>query len=85
MSLGGSVSEAQNEAVKNCRNAGYVVVVSAGNDDGDACDKSPASAAEVNDLIIQGWGFQFKCDRGERGETGGGGGGEIMTLNFPRS
>ncbi|XP_030855043.1 uncharacterized protein LOC115929620 [Strongylocentrotus purpuratus] len=47
MSLGGSVSTSQNTAVKNCRNAGYVVVVSAGNDDGDACDKSPASAAEA--------------------------------------
>ncbi|XP_030834497.1 uncharacterized protein LOC115921294 [Strongylocentrotus purpuratus] len=47
MSLGGSVSTSQNTAVKNCRNAGYVVVVSAGNDDGDACDKSPASAPEA--------------------------------------
>eukprot|EP00057_Strongylocentrotus_purpuratus_P033423 XP_791363.3 PREDICTED: cuticle-degrading serine protease [Strongylocentrotus purpuratus] len=47
MSLGGSVSTAQNTAVKNCRNAGYVVVVSAGNDNGLACNKSPASAPEA--------------------------------------
>lgn len=44
MSLGGSYSSAQNDAVQNCRAAGHVVVVSAGNDNGDACNKSPASA-----------------------------------------
>ncbi|XP_041467762.1 aqualysin-1-like [Lytechinus variegatus] len=47
MSLGGSKSDAQNTAVKNCRDAGYIVVVSAGNDDDDACLKSPASAPEA--------------------------------------
>nr|XP_054759903.1 aqualysin-1-like [Lytechinus pictus] len=47
MSLGGSQSDAQNTAVKNCRNAGYIVVVSAGNNDGNACLKSPASAPEA--------------------------------------
>ncbi|XP_072166399.1 aqualysin-1-like [Diadema setosum] len=47
MSLGGSYSYSQNLAVKEARSSGIVVVVSAGNDDGNACDKSPASAPEA--------------------------------------
>lgn len=47
MSLGGSVSQAQNDAVAACHDAGFVVSVSAGNDNGDACNKSPASAPKV--------------------------------------
>ncbi|XP_071494150.1 aqualysin-1-like [Diadema antillarum] len=47
MSLGGSYSSSQNEAVKTARGEGIVVVVSAGNDDGNACNKSPASAPEA--------------------------------------
>ncbi|XP_071478425.1 aqualysin-1-like [Diadema antillarum] len=47
MSLGGSYSEAQNEAVTNTKNAGAVVVVAAGNSDTDACSSSPASAPDA--------------------------------------
>ena len=44
MSLGGSYSRALNDATNNAVRAGAYVVVSAGNDDVDACTKSPASA-----------------------------------------
>ena len=48
MSLGGSYSEALNEAVANLTEAGVHMVVSAGNDyAGDACSKSPASEASA--------------------------------------
>jgi subtilisin family serine protease len=47
MSLGGGFSNASNTAVQNAINAGITVVVSAGNENNDACDKSPASAPEV--------------------------------------
>lgn len=43
MSLGGAVSQAINSAVSGLIGTGVVVVVSAGNDSGDACSKSPAS------------------------------------------
>lgn len=44
MSLGGSQSNALNTAVENAVNAGVVFVVAAGNENTDACTKSPASA-----------------------------------------
>lgn len=47
MSLGGSVSSAKDTAVRNAVAAGVVVAVSAGNDDTDACNQSPARAPEA--------------------------------------
>lgn len=47
MSLGGGYSTASNTAISNAIAAGITVVVSAGNDNNDACDKSPASAPEA--------------------------------------
>ncbi|XP_071507994.1 aqualysin-1-like [Diadema antillarum] len=47
MSLGGSLSDSQNEAVANARNNNIVVVVAAGNDNANACNYSPASAPEA--------------------------------------
>jgi subtilisin family serine protease len=44
MSLGGPFSQSLNDAVTNLTSAGVTVVVSAGNDNGDACGQSPASA-----------------------------------------
>ena len=43
MSLGGSFSSSLNQVVTNVVNQGIPVVVSAGNDRGNACTKSPAS------------------------------------------
>jgi len=43
MSLGGSFDMAVNTAVQNSIAAGFVYVLSAGNDDADACGQSPAS------------------------------------------
>jgi len=45
MSLGGGWSQALNNAVNTCSSGGCPVVVAAGNDNWDACDYSPASAA----------------------------------------
>lgn len=47
MSLGGGLSAALNTATTNLSNSGVFVAVAAGNDDGDACTASPASAAGV--------------------------------------
>jgi serine protease len=47
MSLSGLTSEAVNTAVENVVAAGIVVVVAAGNDDRDACGRSPAGAQSV--------------------------------------
>lgn len=44
MSLGGSASSAIDSAVANLTNAKVTVVVAAGNDNGNACNKSPARA-----------------------------------------
>ncbi|CAD6517802.1 Subtilisin amylosacchariticus [metagenome] len=44
MSLGGSQSNALNTAVENAVSTGVVIVVAAGNENTDACSKSPASA-----------------------------------------
>ncbi|KAG9245090.1 protease [Calycina marina] len=45
MSLGGSKSTAMNNAILALTNAGIIVVVAAGNEDQDAANDSPASAA----------------------------------------
>lgn len=47
LSLGGGYSEAQNDAVEAAVSAGVTMVVAAGNDDKDACNYSPASAASA--------------------------------------
>ena len=47
MSVGGQVSAAKNAAVANAVASGLTVVVSAGNDNKDACTRSPASAPEA--------------------------------------
>jgi len=47
MSLGGGYSSAENLAVKSAHEAGVVVVAAAGNDNGNACGYSPASAPEA--------------------------------------
>ena len=47
MSLGGGVSSSLNTAVNNSVDAGVVWAVAAGNDNADACTKSPASAAKA--------------------------------------
>ncbi|XP_072037380.1 extracellular serine proteinase-like [Amphiura filiformis] len=44
MSLGGSYSQSQNDAVEKLTNMGIVVSVAAGNANSDACEESPASA-----------------------------------------
>ena len=44
MSLGGSRSRSENDAVEAAIRSGVSFAVSAGNDNGDACSKSPASA-----------------------------------------
>jgi len=47
MSLGGGFSTALNAAVKALNNGGVPTVVAAGNDNGNACTKSPASEPDV--------------------------------------
>ena len=47
MSLGGGFSQATNDAVQRMVNAGVTVVVAAGNDNANACNYSPASAASA--------------------------------------
>lgn len=47
MSLGGGVSSALNTAVNNSVSAGVVWAVAAGNENSDACTRSPASAASA--------------------------------------
>jgi len=47
MSLGGGFSQAENDAVNNAVAAGVVFAVAAGNENTDACTKSPASAANA--------------------------------------
>lgn len=47
MSLGGGYSSIVNSAVNNLANSGVFVAVAAGNNQGDACSTSPASAANV--------------------------------------
>ncbi|ADO75261.1 S8 family serine peptidase [Stigmatella aurantiaca] len=47
MSLGGSASDALDQAIRNSIAAGVVYAVAAGNDSGDACSKSPARTAEA--------------------------------------
>ena len=58
LSLGASVSNTFDQAINNLHNAGYVVVVSAGNYAGDACNQSPArvplaitvGSSDINDV-----------------------------------
>jgi subtilisin family serine protease len=47
MSLGGSFSQIENDAVAAAFLEGVVVVVAAGNEASDACLKSPASAPQA--------------------------------------
>jgi serine protease len=47
MSLGGGASTATDDAVARMTNAGVTVVVAAGNDNGNACNYSPARAASA--------------------------------------
>merc|ERR1711937_736471 len=47
MSLGGGFSQSLNTAVKNLHEDGVLTAVAAGNDNGDACTKSPASEPAV--------------------------------------
>jgi len=47
LSLAGEYSEALNDAMRNARKAGVVVVVAAGNEGQDACKLSPASSKYV--------------------------------------
>ena len=47
LSLGGGFSTTTNTAVNNLATAGVLVVVAAGNENQDACNVSPASAANV--------------------------------------
>ena len=51
MSLGGPKSTAMNEAVNKLFESGVTVSVAAGNNDGDACHYSPASAKKVNTIF----------------------------------
>ena len=50
MSLGGGFSNAVNDAVDRLYSAGIVVSVAAGNENSDACRKSPASATNVREV-----------------------------------
>ena len=52
MSLGGGVSTAMNDVIKEMFDAGIVVCVAGGNDNDDACLGSPAMAPEVNCLYL---------------------------------
>jgi subtilisin family serine protease len=47
LSFGGAFSQAINQMVSFCSNAGIHVVVSAGDGSGDACKTSPASAPQA--------------------------------------
>lgn len=47
MSLGGSASQACNQAIDNAVRAGVTVIAAAGNNGGDANQRSPASAASA--------------------------------------
>jgi len=47
MSLGGGYNQASNDAAAALVDSGVVTVVAAGNDNGDACNKSPASEPKV--------------------------------------
>ncbi|WP_244502315.1 S8 family peptidase [Streptomyces oceani] len=47
VSIGGAATDAKDAAVTGMVEAGVTVAVSAGNDDGDACQQSPARAPDV--------------------------------------
>lgn len=51
MSLGGGKSDAVNTATNNLANRGVFVAVAAGNEDANACDSSPASAANATTVM----------------------------------
>jgi subtilisin family serine protease len=50
LSLGGGFSSATNTAVNNLANSGVFVAVASGNSNADACNYSPASAANVTSV-----------------------------------
>jgi serine protease len=47
LSIGGGFSQTENDAIQSATDAGITMVVAAGNDDSDACEYSPASAASA--------------------------------------
>lgn len=51
MSLGGGVSQALDDAVKNSANSGVFYAIAAGNDDADACNSSPARAGTYDGVM----------------------------------
>ena len=51
MSLGGGFSSSLNTATNNLANAGVFIAVAAGNNNGNACNNSPASAANATTVM----------------------------------
>ena len=51
MSLGGGFSTSLNTATNNLANAGVFIAVAAGNNNGNACNNSPASAANATTVM----------------------------------